>query len=251
MDCGTLSKELAASILFGHKKGAFTGAENDRKGYFETADGGTLFLDEVGNLPMEVQQMLLRVLTSKTYHPVGSTEERIADVRVIAATNENLEEAIREKRFRRDLFYRLSEFTIQLPELGSCKDDIIPLAEAFVEEANARTNKNVTAIDEDARKTLVAYHWPGNVRELKHVIQQAVLLAPADVITENLLPLSNCNTNHAESLRELKNGIEKEHFEKVLEECDGNITSTARSLGISRSTIYRKMKDHGIGRRKK
>ena len=251
VDCGTLSKELAASILFGHKKGAFTGAENDRKGYFETADGGTLFLDEVGNLPMEVQQMLLRVLTSKTYHPVGSTEERIADVRVIAATNENLEEAIREKRFRRDLFYRLSEFTIQLPELGSCKDDIIPLAEAFVEEANARTNKNVTAIDEDARKTLVAYHWPGNVRELKHVIQQAVLLAPADVITENLLPLSNCNTNHAESLRELKNGIEKEHFEKVLEECDGNITSTARSLGISRSTIYRKMKDHGIGRRKK
>lgn len=251
VDCGTLSKELAASTLFGHRKGAFTGAENDKEGYFETANGGTLFLDEVGNLPMEVQQMLLRVLTSKTYHQVGSTEEKVADVRVIAATNENLEEAIREKRFRRDLFYRLSEFTIQLPELGSCKDDIIPLAEAFIEEANARTNKNVTAIDEDARKALLAYHWPGNVRELKHVIQQAVLLAPDNVITEDLLLLSNCNTNPAESLRELKNGIEKEHFEKVLEECDGNVTSTAKSLGISRSTIYRKMKDHGIERRKK
>lgn len=251
VDCGTLSKELAASVLFGYKKGAFTGADSDNAGYFDTANGGTLFLDEVGNLPIEVQQMLLRVLTSKTYHPVGSTEEKIADVRVIAATNENLEEAIKEKRFRQDLYYRLCEFAIQLPELGSCKEDILPLAEAFMEEANARTNKQVAALDDEARKALLAYPWPGNVRELKHVVQQAVLLAPDTTITKDLLLLSNGITSHATSLKDLKNGIEKEHYEKVLEECDGNITSTAKSLGISRSTIYRKMKDHGIERKKK
>lgn len=251
VDCGTLSKELAASVLFGYKKGAFTGAENDRIGYFEKANGGTLFLDEVGNLPMEVQQMLLRVLTSKTYHPVGSTEEKIADVRLIAATNENLEEAIKEKRFREDLYYRLCEFTIQLPELGDCKDDILPLAEAFITEANARTNKHVTTMDEAAKKTLLAYPWPGNVRELKHIMQQAVLMSPDGVITEDLLMLSNRVSSPPNSLRELKNGIEKEHYEKMLEECEGNVTSTAKSLGISRSTIYRKMKDHGIKRKKK
>lgn len=251
VDCGTLSKELAASVLFGYKKGAFTGAESDKKGYFEEANGGTLFLDEVGNLPMEVQQMLLRVLTSKTYHPVGSTEEKIADVRVIAATNENLEEAIKEKRFREDLYYRLCEFTIQLPELGSCKEDILPLAEAFVEEANARTNKCVTTIDEKAKKTLLAYPWPGNVRELKHIMQQAVLMSPDGIITEDLLMLNHIVSTQPNSLKELKNGIEKEHYEKMLEECEGNVTSTAKSLGISRSTIYRKMKDHGIKRKKK
>ena len=167
VDCGTLGKELAASALFGYKKGAFTGAECNKEGYFGAANGGTLFLDEVGNLPIEVQQMLLRVLTTKTYHPVGSTEEKIADVRVIAATNENLEDAIKEKRFRQDLYYRLGEFTIRLPELGNCKEDILPLAEAFMEEANVRTNKNVTAITDGAKKTLQAYSWPGNVRELK------------------------------------------------------------------------------------
>lgn len=251
VDCGTLSKELAASVLFGYKKGAFTGADCDKKGFFEEANGGTLFLDEVGNLPMEVQQMLLRVLTSKTYHPVGSTEEKIADVRLIAATNENLEEAIKEKRFREDLYYRLCEFTIQLPELGSCKEDILPLAEAFVEEANARTNKRVTTIDEEAKKALLAYPWPGNVRELKHIMQQAVLMSPDGIITEELLMLNDNVSTQPNSLKELKDGIEKEHYEKMLEECEGNVTSTAKSLGISRSTIYRKMKDHGIKRKKK
>lgn len=251
VDCGTLGKELAASALFGYKKGAFTGAECNKEGYFGAANGGTLFLDEVGNLPIEVQQMLLRVLTTKTYHPIGSTEEKIADVRVIAATNENLEDAIKEKRFRQDLYYRLGEFTIQLPELGSCKEDILPLAEAFMEEANARTNKNVAAIDDGARKILQAYSWPGNVRELKHVIQQAVLLSTDDTITEELLTLSCDGTNSPGSLKELKDGIEKEHYEKMLEECGGNVTSTAKSIGISRSTIYRKMKSHGIKRKKK
>ena len=251
VDCGILSKELAASVLFGYKKGAFTGADCDKKGFFEEANGGTLFLDEVGNLPMEVQQMLLRVLTSKTYHPVGSTEEKIADVRLIAATNENLEEAIKEKRFREDLYYRLCEFTIQLPELGDCKEDILPLAEAFVEEANARTNKRVTTIGEEAKKALLAYPWPGNVRELKHIIQQAVLMSSDDIITEDLLIFNHNVSTQPNSLKELKDGIEKEHYEKMLEECEGNVTSTAKSLGISRSTIYRKMKDHGIKRKKK
>ena len=251
LDCGAIPKDVAASEFFGHKKGAFTGADADKRGAFEVANGGTLFLDEVGNLPMEVQQMMLRVLTSKTYHPVGSTEEKIADVRVIAATNENLEEAIKEKRFREDLYYRLCEFTIQLPELGSCKEDILPLAAAFVEEANARTNKRVTTIDEEAKKALLAYPWPGNVRELKHIMQQAVLMSPDGIITEELLMFNHNVSTQPNSLKELKNGIEKEHYEKMLEECDGNVTSTAKSLGISRSTIYRKMKDHGIKRKKK
>ena len=232
--------------LFGYRKGAFTGAECDKDGYFGAASGGTLFLDEVGNLPIEVQQMLLRILTMKTYSPVGSTEEKTADVRVIAATNENLEDAIKEKRFRQDLYYRLCEFTIQLPELESCKDDILSLASAFMEEANERMNKHVTAITDEAQKAMLTYSWPGNVRELKHVVQQAVLLSANDTITEDTLMLSKGCSHPATNLKEKKDGIEKEHYEKVLEVFGGNVTSTAKSMGISRSTMYRKMKNHGI-----
>ena len=157
-----------------------------------------------------------------------------------------MEDAIKEKRFRQDLYYRLCEFTIQLPELESCKDDILPLASAFMEEANERMNKHVTAITDEAQKAMLTYSWPGNVRELKHVVQQAVLLSANDTITEDTLMLSKGCSHPATNLKEKKDGIEKEHYEKVLEVFGGNVTSTAKSMGISRSTMYRKMKNHGI-----
>lgn len=175
VDCGILSKELAASTLFGHEKGAFTGAENKKLGFWEEASGGTLFLDEIGNLPIEVQQMLLRALEVKQYRPTGGNKDKRADVRIIAATNENLLTAIAEKRFRADLYQRLKEYTLHIPPLRECKDDIMPLADFFRKLANIEFEKQVKGFDSNARKQLLAYPWSGNVRELKRIVRRAVL----------------------------------------------------------------------------
>lgn len=176
VDCGLLSSSLAASILFGHEKGAFTGATDNKAGYFGEADGGTLFLDEIGNLPMEVQQMLLRAIQSKTYRSVGGNRDKSSDVRIIAATNEDLNKAVEEKRFRRDLYYRIQEFVVELPPLRKCREDILPLAEFFIGEMNAELKKSVSGFDAETKKLLALYHWPGNVRELRQVVQTAVLM---------------------------------------------------------------------------
>ena len=165
VDCGLLSKELAASELFGHEKGAFTGAESKKQGFWEEAAGGTLFLDEIGNLPPEVQQMLLRALEAKRYRPTGGSKDKKADVRIIAATNEDLQTAIAEKRFRADLYQRLKEYTIQIPPLRECRDDIMPLADFFLKLANGEFEKHVKGFDAEARKRMLAYTWGGNVRE--------------------------------------------------------------------------------------
>lgn len=173
MDCGLLSENLAASALFGHEKGAFTGADGRKEGYWSEAEGGTLFLDEIGNLPLGVQQMLLCAIQDRRYRPVGGTKDRKANVRIITATNENLEEAISEKRFRRDLYFRLSEYTVTVPPLRECPEDILPLAGFFRELANKEHGCQVKGFDVEAKKRLLAHDWPGNVRELKQEVQSA------------------------------------------------------------------------------
>lgn len=187
VDCGLLSKELAASELFGHEKGAFTGAESKKQGFWEEATGGTLFLDEIGNLPIEVQQMLLRALEAKRYRPTGGSKDKKADVRIIAATNEDLQTAIAEKRFRADLYQRLKEYTLHIPPLRECREDIMPLADFFRQLANDELEKQVKGFDAEARKQMLAYAWGGNVRELKRVVRMAVLHTEGDIVTADIL----------------------------------------------------------------
>ena len=183
VDCGALPKELAASELFGYVKGAFTGATENRTGMFAAADHGTLFLDEVGNLSQEVQMLLLRALQEKRYRPVGGKEEVKADIRLVAATNEDLKRAITEGRFREDLFHRLNEFPLYVPLLAECPEDIIPLAEFMLDIANRELGKDVKGFDRETQKRLKAYPWPGNIRELKGAVKRATLLAKDDWIT--------------------------------------------------------------------
>ena len=229
VDCGLLSKELAASALFGHEKGAFTGADIKRKGYWEEADGGTLFLDEIGNLPPEVQQMMLRALESKRYRPVGSNKDMAADVRIIAATNEDMQSAVAEKRFRQDLFHRIKEYTLHIPPLRECHEDIMPLADFFRELANKEFGKQVKGFDAEARKRMLAHPWSGNVRELKGTVRSAVLFTDGDVITAD------------------KNvEMEKRQIICALKQADGNRSLAAELLGIGRTTLYGKMKQYGI-----
>lgn len=246
VDCGVLPKEMAVSELFGHVKGAFTGATENKTGMFAAANHGTLFLDEVGNLNMEVQMLLLRALQEKCYRPVGGKDEVKADIRLVAATNENLEKAIAEGRFREDLFHRLNEFPLYVPLLSECPEDIIPLAEFMLEMANDELNKEVKGFDKETRKRLKAYLWPGNIRELKGVIKRAVLLAKGDWIISEDVDLPN-------TLRRLEGGytlnderMERENIVKALETTGGDKKAAARLLGISRSTLYLKMEKYRL-----
>ncbi len=244
VDCGTLPRELAASELFGHAKGAFTGAMEEKVGIFAQASRGTLFLDEIGNLDMNVQMLLLRALQEKYYRPIGGRKEIEADIRLVAATNEDLEKAIMEGRFREDLFHRLNEFPLQVPLLAECPEDIVPLAEFMLETANRELDKDVKGFDQETQKKFKAYSWPGNIRELRTIVKRAVLLAKDDWITaEDVGFLSN------ERLKEytLKNErTERNNIVKALEAANNNRTATARLLGISRSTLYLKLKKYRL-----
>ena len=244
VDCGLLSKELAASDLFGHEKGAFTGADSKRQGVWEDANGGTLFLDEIGNLPLEVQQMLLRALEAKRYRPTGGSKDKKADVRIIAATNEDLQTAIAEKRFRADLYQRLKEYTLHIPPLRECKEDILPLADFFLQLANEELEKQVKRFDAEARKRMLAYTWGGNVRELKRVVRMAVLHTEGDTVTANALEFDEMLLAAGTSLA--LNDMEKKQIIHTLEQAKGNRTLAAALLGIGRPTLYNKMKAYGI-----
>ena len=244
VDCGLLSKELAASELFGHEKGAFTGAESKRLGVWEEAAGGTLFLDEIGNLPLEVQQMLLRALEAKRYRPTGGSKDKKADVRIIAATNEDLLTAIAEKRFRADLYQRLKEYTIQIPPLRECREDIMPLADFFLQLANEEFEKRVKGFDAEARKRLLAYSWGGNVRELRRVVRMAVLHTEGDMVMADTLELVEMQPKSGLSLA--LGEVEKKQILRVLAQTKGNRTLAAEILGIGRTTLYNKMKAYGI-----
>lgn len=247
VDCGLLSSSLAASILFGHEKGAFTGATDNKAGYFGEADGGTLFLDEIGNLSIEVQQMLLRAIQSKTYRSVGGNRDKVADVRIIAATNEDLNKAVEEKRFRRDLYYRIREFIIELPLLRKCREDILPLADFFIGEMNAELKKSVSGFDAEAKKRLAFYHWPGNVRELRQTIQTAVLMTGEGLISATALGLDEMETGSGISdFALVDETMQKERIIKALKQTDGNKRQAAKLLGISPPTLYKKTEQYNI-----
>ena len=244
VDCGLLSKELAASALFGHEKGAFTGAESKKQGFWEEAAGGTLFLDEIGNLPLEVQQMLLRALEAKRYRPTGGSKDKKADVRIIAATNEDLLTAIAEKRFRTDLYQRLKEYTIQIPPLRECREDIMPLANFFLKLANDEFEKQVKGFDVEARKRMLTYTWGGNVRELKRVVRMAVLHTEGNMVLPDTLELER--NSLADDIPQAIEDLERQQILRALKQAGGNRTLAAELLGIGRTTLYNKIRLYGI-----
>ena len=246
VDCGSLTKELAPSAFFGHVKGAFTGADNAKKGYFHEADGGTLFLDEVGNLPMETQQMLLRAIQERRYRPVGDKADRIFNIRIIAATNENLEEAVNGKRFRQDLLYRLHDFEITVPPLRDCQEDIMPLAEFFRETANKELECDVGGFSSEARKALLTHAWPGNVRELRQKIMGAVLQAQEGVVTKEHLELAVTKPASPVSFALRNDAEDKERILRALKQANGNRSAAAELLGIGRTTLYGKLEEYGL-----
>ena len=245
VDCGVLPKELAASELFGHVKGAFTGATENKTGLFAAANHGTLFLDEVGNLNAEVQRALLRALQEKRYRPVGGKEEIQTDIRLVAATNEDLEKAIAEGRFREDLFYRLNEFPLHVPLLAECIEDIIPLAEFMLDAANQEFSRKVKGFDREVQKRLKSYSWPGNIRELRMVVRRATLLAKDDWITTGEIDIPDKGRQPGEySLNDER--MERATILKALEATGNDRKAAARLLGISRSTLYLKLRKYRL-----
>ena len=256
VDCGSLSKDLAASAFFGHVKGAFTGATEEKAGYFLEAQGGTLFMDEVENLSIETQRMLLRAMEERSYRPVGGKQDRRMDVRIIAATNEDLFQAVAEKRFRKDLLYRFHDFTSTVPALHNCLDDILPLADFFREQSCAELRKEVVGFDGPAKEMLLGYSWPGNVRQLKQVVYAAVLICKGNLITPDFLRLKQTETDAPNSAKKKKidkclQKDEKRNIEQIktaISISKGNLTQAAALLGISRPTLYKKMSIHGISK---
>jgi two-component system response regulator HydG len=252
IDCGALSKELAASELFGHVKGAFTGALTDKKGQFEVAGGGTLFLDEVGNLSYEVQVKLLRALQEKTIQPVGSTKSIKADVRIITATNDDLKTSVSNGTFREDLYHRLNEFKIQLPALRDRGKDLDLFIRHFVSLSNKELQKNVQHISKSAMELLLQYDWPGNLRELKNVIKRMVLLTTGDTADIETLPDEMIIAVHKEprplgtDLKAINEINEKALILETLLKVKYNKSKAAKILNIDRKTLYSKMERYEI-----
>ncbi len=266
MDCGTLSKELAGSELFGHVKGAFTGALQDKEGHFELADGGTLFLDEVGNLSAEVQATLLRVIQERKFKRVGGNKEMQVDVRLIVASNENLQESYRKGKFREDLYHRFNEFSINLPPLRDRREDVLPLANFFLEKAGNELGKKVKGFEDKVLQHFLNYLWPGNLREFRNVVRRAVLLTDAgkkietatlswEIINETI-PLQKKDGHDEvvtappaltkpEDATQLKEAVGKAEFAfimEVMQKVNFNKKKAAEFLNIDRKTLYNKIK---------
>lgn len=266
VDCGAIPKDLAASEFFGHIKGSFTGATTDKIGHFEAANGGTIFLDEVGNLTYDVQVQLLRALQERKVKPVGSSKEIEVDIRIIAATNEDLQKAVREGDFREDLYHRLNEFSIQAPRLNERGKDILEFAQFFIEQSNVELERHVEGLSDEVMYLFLNYEWPGNLREMRNVIKRAVLLTknnlieksvlPAEMFQENVLkpiseePASNQqNFLRAEDREDLKlysSKNEEQLIRVALEKAKYNKTKAAQILGIDRKTLYNKLKLYDI-----
>jgi two-component system response regulator HydG len=248
VDCGAIPKEIAASEFFGHVKGSFTGAVNDKKGHFEAADGGTLFLDEVGNLSYENQIQLLRALQERRIKPVGSNTEIDVDVRILSATNEDLLKAVSEGKFREDLYHRLNEFSIHIPSLHERKEDLFLFIEYFLNEANKSLGKEVIGLSKEVEEAFKNYAWPGNLRELKNVIKRSVLLANSQLIPLEVIPrevLFSANTKK-ETVDFSKESNEKQLILNALKEADFNKTKAAKLLNITRKTLYNKLEHYQI-----
>lgn len=247
VDCGAIPKEIASSEFFGHIKGSFTGAIQDKTGHFEAANGGTLFLDEIGNLGYDLQMQLLRALQERKIKPVGSNHEIKVDIRVVTATNEDLSKAVKEGNFREDLYHRLNEFTIQIPALRERREDLMLFAEHFLDEANEELEKEVLGFSDEVIEVFHSYDWPGNLRELKNVVKRAVLLTQDAVIPLRVLPEELFSTTATEESYGLfKNKNEETLILDALEKAQGNKSKAARILSIDRKTLYNKLKQYNI-----
>lgn len=255
VDCGALSEELAISELFGHVKGAFTGAHADKVGQFVAAKGGTLFLDEVGNLSYEVQVKLLRALQERVIQPLGTNKEINVDVRIITATNENLLEQVRDGKFREDLYHRINEFKIQVPSLFERKDDFWEFTNFFMKHANEDLNRHVEEFDDEVKEIFNTYSWPGNIRELRNTVRRAILLSKGStIVTADTLPpeMKKESSNKVVQgtspydLKAQKQNSEREIIIKTLEEAKYNKSKAARLLNIDRKTLYLKISKYDI-----
>ena len=248
VDCGAIPKEIASSEFFGHIKGSFTGAVNDKIGHFQAANGGTLFLDEIGNLSYELQVQLLRALQERRIKPVGSNKEIEVDIRVIAATNEDLSVAVKNEGFREDLYHRLNEFSIQVPPLRDRVEDLMLFANHFLEQSNEELDKNVVGFSDEVLEVFKKYEWPGNLRELKNIVKRSVLLSQKDMISIDLLPTEVIRAKNIEknTYSLFKNQNEQELILDALEKANGNKAKAARMLSIDRKTLYNKLKQYDI-----
>jgi DNA-binding NtrC family response regulator len=249
VNCGAISEGLLESELFGHVRGAFTGAIKDNIGLFKAADGGTIFLDEIAEVPPALQVKLLRALQEKKIRPVGSTRESEIDVRVIAATNKNLEEAIENRSFRKDLYYRLNVIWVQMPPLREIKDDIPHLVSHFIKKFSKESHRQVTRIAPEAMNLLMRYDWPGNVRQLENVIERAFALGTGEIILSSDLPPEICNIDQQLNINPANLNIvenEKVLIRRALQMTNGNKAEAAKLLGINTTTVYRKMEKYNM-----
>ena len=249
VDCGAIPKEIASSEFFGHVKGSFTGAITDKKGHFEEANGGTIFLDEVGNLSYDNQIQLLRALQERRIKPIGSSKEIEVDIRVLAATNEDLLAAVGKGEFREDLYHRLNEFSIKVPSLSERKDDLMIFASYFLEKANEKLHKNVQGFTEKAVQKMLLYTWGGNLRELSNTVKRAALLTQGDYITENELPepvITETRHFPTERFSFSTKENERELIISALHETHNNKTEAAKLLGFKRKKLYNKLKAYNI-----
>lgn len=246
LDCGAVPRDVAASEFFGHKKGAFTGADRDKQGAFEAANGGTLFLDEMGNLPYDIQVQLLRALQERRVRPIGSTDEVAVDIRLVCATNENLAQRVAEGKFREDLYHRINEFTIFMPALRERGNDLFLFADLFMQQANRELGRSVAGFDSRASELLAGYGWPGNLRELNNVVKRAVLLTRGEFIGTDELSRALQPEPHAEQLALRDSATERQRITQALNAANGNKAKAARLLGIDRKTLYNKLKLYSI-----
>lgn len=246
VDCGAIPKELASSEFFGHIKGSFTGAVTDKTGHFEAANGGTLFLDEVGNLSYDVQVQLLRALQERKIKPVGSNTEQQVDIRVVAATNEDLADAVKRGDFREDLYHRLNEFCIHVPKLSERKEDVMMFANHFLAQANEELEKDVERFDQNVIDLFLNYSWPGNLREMKNIIKRSVLLTRGNAISLEVLPPEMEQSANNEIQLSYSKESEEEAIRKALERTNYNKSKAAKLLDIDRKTLYNKLKLYNI-----
>jgi len=248
LDCGALPKEIAGSEFFGHEKGAFTGAVSSREGKFKLADGGTLFLDEIGNLSYEIQLKLLRVLQERKFTKVGGSKDIDVDVRILAATNENLKQAVNEGKFREDLYYRLNEFSMTLNPLRNRKEDIKLFVDLFMKKANEQLEREVEKVSDEVIEKFMNYSWPGNLRELRNIIKRGVLLTEGNTLHTDVLPeeikygISSTDGPADDSLKSVANHAERDRILSVLSQTGNNKSKAAKILNIDRKTLYNKLK---------